>query len=126
MAADQFAQVCKADIGWRLIPGVLKDVSADISSEVRHMRLMICAALFLAGCGATMPPAVSGPVAGTSDACAASAHQDLIGRGAAASLVLPEPKRVYGPSDAVTTDFIADRLNVQLDDTDTIVAVVCG
>jgi hypothetical protein len=87
---------------------------------------MIFAGLLLAGCGATVPPAGSPPAANAPDTCNASAHQGLIGRGAAAALVLPEPKRVYGPLDAVTTDFVANRLNVQLDGTDTIVAVTCG
>jgi len=88
------------------------------------MRYVIFAGLLLAGCGATMPPAGSPPVA--ADTCNAAAHQGLIGRGAAASLALPEPKRTYGPRDPVTMDFVAERLNVQLDGTDTIIAVTCG
>jgi len=50
----------------------------------------------------------------------------LIGSDAAQALSLPEPKRLVGPSDAVTTDFLPNRLNVALDATDTIVGVTCG
>jgi|AntRauMFilla1563_2_1112583.scaffolds.fasta_scaffold05329_4 hypothetical protein len=93
------------------------------------MKYMIFAGLLVAGCGAAVPPAgsPSGPAgANAPDTCNAAAHQGLIGRGAAAGLVLPEPKRTYGPLDAVTTDFMSERLNVQLDGTDTIIAVTCG
>ena len=71
-------------------------------------------------------PQTGAPVAGAPDTCGASAYQDLLGKGAASALAVPEPKRVYGVADAVTLDYQADRINVQLDDTDTIVAVTCG
>tara|TARA_B110000977_G_scaffold181131_1_gene241526 strand:+ start:5300 stop:5443 length:144 start_codon:yes stop_codon:yes gene_type:complete len=45
---------------------------------------------------------------------------------AALSLALPEPKRLVGPNDAVTTEFNAGRLNVQLNETDNIIAITCG
>ncbi|KIN74669.1 I78 family peptidase inhibitor [Sulfitobacter guttiformis] len=92
------------------------------------MRVMIFAGLLLAGCGAvkgsgpvTAPATAAGP-----DTCNAAAHQGLVGRDAASALVLPEPKRLVGPNDAVTTDFIPTRLNVALDATDNIVAITCG
>lgn len=93
------------------------------------MKYTILAGLFLAGCGAVTTPAQQGgggTVANGPDTCNAAAHQGLIGMDAASSLALPEPKRLYGPNDAVTTDFVAGRLNVQLDDIDNIIAITCG
>ncbi len=91
------------------------------------MKYAILAGLMLAGCGGAMAP-VQGkaPAAAGPDTCGAAAYQDLLGKGAAAALAVPEPKRVYGTADAVTLDYLPDRINVQLDDTDTIVAVTCG
>lgn len=90
------------------------------------MRYTIFAAVILAGCGGAMAPTAGRAPAITADTCNAAAHQGLVGLDAASSLALPEPKRLYGPNDAVTTDFDPARLNVQLDDTDTIIAVTCG
>lgn len=90
------------------------------------MKYSILAALFVAGCGSAITPTVNGAPAGGADTCNASAHQGLIGQDAASSLALPEPKRLVGPTDAVTTDFNPARLNVQLDEIDNIVAITCG
>ena len=94
------------------------------------------AALLLAGCGGAFGPlgqpqssaqqaaqkaAQTGP-----DTCNAAAYQGMIGQDAASALALPEPKRLVGPMDAVTMDFNAQRLNVGLDDTDTITGFSCG
>ncbi|MGB5864507.1 MAG: I78 family peptidase inhibitor [Sulfitobacter sp.] len=90
------------------------------------MRFIILSGVILAGCGAPIAQ-TSGPAStGGPDICNASAHQELIGKDAAASLVLPEPKRLIGPTDVATTDFVPTRLSVQLDGTDTIVEVTCG
>ncbi|KEJ90464.1 I78 family peptidase inhibitor [Sulfitobacter donghicola] len=91
------------------------------------MKYTILAGLLLAGCGTTIgttggnAPAAKGP-----DTCDAAVHQGLIGLDAASSLALPEPKRLVGPTDAVTTDFNPARKNIQLDDTDTIIGITCG
>jgi hypothetical protein len=90
------------------------------------MKYAIFAGLLLAGCGAAVAPVATGQRANTPDTCNAAAHQGLVGRDAASSLALPEPKRLYGPNDAVTTDFNPARLNVQLDEIDNIVAITCG
>lgn len=90
------------------------------------MRYTICAALLLAGCGAAVTPTGNRTPANAPDTCNAAAHQGLVGQDAASSLALPEPKRLYGPNDAVTTDFNPARLNVQLDEIDNIVAITCG
>jgi hypothetical protein len=60
------------------------------------------------------------------EACGAENYQNLIGQDAAAALALPDPKRVYRTDEAITQDFVPTRINVQLDDTDTIFAVTCG
>ncbi|MBB3994296.1 hypothetical protein GGR95_001941 [Sulfitobacter undariae] len=90
------------------------------------MKYTIFAGLLLAGCGAAVTPTAGRAPANAPDTCNAAAHQGLIGMEAASSLALPEPKRLYGPNDAVTMDFNAARLNVQLDETDNIVAITCG
>lgn len=86
------------------------------------------AGLVLAGCGGTglSTPTAATPSANAPDTCNAAAYQSLIGQEAASSLTLPEPKRLVGPTDAVTTGFMAGRLNIQLDDTDNIIAITCG
>jgi|TARA_B110000908_G_C10222547_1_gene436128 hypothetical protein len=92
------------------------------------MKYSVLAGLLLAGCGAvtTQAPTAGGTAAAGPDTCNAAAHQGLIGMDAASSLALPEPKRLVAPNDAVTTDFNAARLNVQLNDTDNISAITCG
>ena len=91
------------------------------------MRYTILAGLLVAGCGATVAPITgNSPTKAGPDTCNAAAHQGLIGLDAASSLALPEPKRLIGPTDAVTADFNPARLNVQLDEIDNIVAISCG
>lgn len=92
------------------------------------MKYTIFAGLLLAGCGAAIAPTAGNraPAANAPDTCNAAAHQGLVGLDAASSLALPEPKRLYGPNDAVTSDFNPARLNVQLDEIDNIVAITCG
>jgi hypothetical protein len=50
---------------------------------------MILAGLLVAGCGAATQTAQTGASANAPDTCNAAAHQDLVGRDAAASLILP-------------------------------------
>lgn len=92
------------------------------------MKYAILTGLLLAGCGAvtTQAPQKAGAPAAGPDTCNAAAHQGLIGMEAASSLALPEPKRLVGLNDAVTTDFNAGRLNVQLNEIDNIIAITCG
>jgi len=100
--------------------------AVDIFSEVGQMKYTLVAGFLLAGCSsAAIPTGGSAPASGP-DTCNAAAHQGLIGLDAASSLALPEPKRLVGPTDAVTTDFNPARLNVQLNDIDNIVAITCG
>lgn len=64
------------------------------------------------------------------DACNASGYQSLIGQDETAVTqagIEPGRKaRVFGPGDAVTMDFVPDRINVELDEAGQVVRVYCG
>lgn len=79
--------------------------------------------LVLGGCGDVMPRGTGGS---ETDACNAAAYQDLVGQDAVVALALPEPKRSYRPDEMITQDYVPTRLNIVLDDTDTITAITCG
>ncbi|MCK0767230.1 I78 family peptidase inhibitor [Chromohalobacter canadensis] len=92
-------------------------------------------ALLLAGCtgGPTPDEAPSPPPMSQDDVCGADALQDYIGQHADEATVAQletdsdaERVRVIGPNQAVTMDYRADRLNVKLDDQDTIDELTCG
>ena len=87
------------------------------------MRYMIFSLAVLAGCGDVSSP---GPNIAGSDTCNASAYAGLIGQDAVTALAVPEPKREYRIGQPVTLDYLAERVNIQLDDTDVIVAITCG
>ena len=61
------------------------------------------------------------------DACGASGYQSLVGA-QLASVTLPADlgARVVGPDDVVTTDFSAERLNIEVDADGRITRVYCG
>ena len=87
------------------------------------IRLALAAApLALASCVAPLPPVLTP----APDTCNASAYQYLLGQDPAAANVLPQPKRVFHITDAVTMDHVEERLNVQIDDSGTIGAITCG
>ena len=90
------------------------------------MKYAIIALVLLAACGPMVQTASDTTAPAGPDTCGAAAQQGLIGLDAAAALILPEPKRVYRTDEAVTMDFQAERINVLLDNTDTIIAVRCG
>lgn len=79
---------------------------------------------FSAGCETSDAPlSFGGP-----DACKASALQHLIGQDSAVLQTMPleQPLRIIRPGDAVTMDFNPHRLNIDISDTDVIIAVRCG
>lgn len=86
---------------------------------------MVSLVLLLSGCGTGQAPQSTRP-SGGDGTCNAAAYQNLIGQDAVVDLSLPDPKRTYRLSDAVTMDFNPVRLNIKLDETDTIVAIDCG
>lgn len=79
----------------------------------------------LAGCGA-LPQTGSGPKSAPAEACNAGAYQAIVGMDATSALAIPEPKREYIIGTPVTGDFVPERVNIQLDDNDVIVAITCG
>lgn len=91
------------------------------------MRFIILSLLILSGCGATTSNAPRGGTTGSGqDTCNAAAYAGLIGQDAVTALAIPEPKREYRLGQPVTSDYVADRVNIKLDDTDVIVAIDCG
>lgn len=91
------------------------------------MRFMIISLLILSGCGeVSTNNAAATPRAGGPDTCNAAAYAGLIGQDAVTALAVPEPKREYRIGQPVTLDYMAERINIKLDDTDIIVAVDCG
>ena len=76
------------------------------------------AALVLAGC-------VAEP---DRNACGASGLQDLLGRDKSvlAAMTFPVGTRVIEPGTAVTEDYRADRLNIDVDASGKITGVWCG
>lgn len=83
---------------------------------------LIVAALFLAACEA---PVAEAPV---EDACGAADLQHLVGSPASAAegVGTPGSVRMIRPGDAVTMDYRADRLNIELDAGDLVDRVYCG
>lgn len=69
------------------------------------------------------PPAMENP-----DACGASGLQDLVGQPSSvlAAMTFAQPMRLLRPGMAVTMDYSAERLNIELDDKDIITRVACG
>lgn len=82
---------------------------------------LILSVLLLAACQA--------PVADTpsEDACGASALQHLVGEPVAAAegASAPGSVRIIRPNEAVTMDYRADRLNIELDARDKITRIYC-
>ena len=80
--------------------------------------------MVLAACAETLPPVP----AAAQDTCNAGNYAELIGQDATAlELVLILGKvRVIRPGDAVTMDFLTDRINFQIDANERISAITCG
>jgi len=99
---------------------------------MQHWILLAVATALLAGC----EPAPTNPLddlAGSlpsagEDTCDATRLAYLIGkpRQVAEVASLPPRSRIIGPGDAVTMDYLAERLNVSLDDRDIVIRLSCG
>lgn len=86
-------------------------------------------AALLAALAACAPGEQTAEVAAASgDACGAAGRQALVGTsvGALDSATLPENRRIIFPGQAVTRDFQAERLNVEIGADDRIARVYCG
>lgn len=68
--------------------------------------------LALTACVEPPPTAPSAPV----DACNAAGYQGLVGQSSSVlrSMMLPAGSRVINPGDAITMDYQAERLNVEI------------
>jgi hypothetical protein len=89
------------------------------------------ALLALLALGACTPPggtADGGPAAAGDDACGAAGLQTLVGTsvGTLDPATLPDPNRVIFPGQAVTMDFQAERVNVEIGPDDSVARVYCG
>jgi hypothetical protein len=85
---------------------------------------MIFSLLILAGCAdeaTNNATRVAGP-----DTCNAAAYAGLIGQDAVTALAVPEPKREYRIGQPVTSDYVAERINIKLGESDIIFAIDCG
>jgi hypothetical protein len=85
----------------------------------------------LAACTLEPPPGPpSGPLPPepAPDACGAADLQGLVGQPAAvlAAMTFPAPTRVIRPGMAVTMDYRADRLNIEVNAAELIARVTCG
>ncbi|HEX9857282.1 MAG TPA: I78 family peptidase inhibitor [Paracoccaceae bacterium] len=92
-----------------------------------HRLIVAGLALALAACtpeaeapGPGLPPA--------DDACGAAALQGLVGQPAAVleAMTFGPATRVLRPGMAVTMDYSAERLNIEVDAAETIIRVSCG
>lgn len=80
----------------------------------------------LAACTPEVPPPL--PSKPIDDECGAGALQSLVGQPAAVlqTMRFGGPVRVIRPGMAVTMDYRADRLNIEIDARETIIRVSCG
>ncbi len=85
-------------------------------------------ALMLAGCAPVGAEVPAEPVAPAADACGAAALQGLVGQPASVleTMRFAGPVRVITPGMAVTMDYSAARLNIEVDRTGAIFRVTCG
>ncbi|WP_323768918.1 I78 family peptidase inhibitor [Marinovum sp.] len=90
---------------------------------------MAVALLALAGClpeggGLAQSP---GPVPqGEAPLCAPGVYGGLVGKPEAAAAAVPAPKRILGPGQMRTMDYIPARTNIQIDEAGLISRVFCG
>jgi hypothetical protein len=88
---------------------------------------LILPLLLLAACTTEAPP-VTPPPLPPEDACGAPGLQSLVGRPASVleTMKFAQPVRIIRPGMAVTMDYRADRLNIEIDARETIIRVTCG
>ena len=94
--------------------------------SMKHTSLALVAAFTLVQACTELPTAPkTDPIIGD---CGAENFQHLIGQTYALSNMteLPQPLRVIRPGQAVTMDYSAQRMNVDLDSSDVIARIYCG
>jgi hypothetical protein len=90
------------------------------------MRRLSAAILFVLAACEPLPPGP--PPLPPPDACGAAALQGLLGQPASVlqTLRFAAPVRVIRPGMAVTMDYSAERLNIEIDAAEIIARVTCG
>ena len=83
--------------------------------------------ILLAACAVAEPAFPPVPL-GESDTCNAGQYVELVGQDATAleRVLLLGKVRVIRPDQAVTMDFMPDRINFRIDETNRIAAITCG
>lgn len=94
---------------------------------MRFSAILFALPLALMGCVPEPEPPVTNPTP-VEDACGASALQDLVGQSAKKLEVMRFAKtvRIIRPGMAVTMDYSAERLNIEINEAEVITRVSCG
>ncbi len=94
---------------------------------MRSLSIAAAALLVLSACELP-PPVTPAPDPGLEGNCGAAGIQGMVGQPVSAlgGMSFPGPVRVIRPGDAVTMDFIPNRLNVELDARERITRLFCG
>lgn len=94
---------------------------------MRFSPLLLALAVALMGCVLEPAPPVTDPLPGQ-DACGASGLQDLVGQSAKKLEVIrfAHSVRIIRPGMAVTMDYSAERLNIEVNAAEVISRVSCG
>lgn len=104
----------------------------SVQAKATAISGQLLALMLIAGCVVETqpPPPLTDPVDPplAEDACGARGLQGLVGQpeSALASLTLTAPARMIRPGMAVTMDYRAERLNIELDGQGQITRVTCG
>lgn len=97
---------------------------------MQHLKPLTAAGLLaiLGACASGGPLGTGANTGSAADACGASGFQNLVGTsvGALDPATLPEPRRIVFPDQSVTTDFVEERLNVEIGANDQVARVYCG
>ncbi len=93
-----------------------------------HLRACAAVAVLVGLAACTPADEAATSVAAGDDACGAAGLQSLVGTsvGTLDPATLPDPNRVIFPGQAVTMDFRAERVNVEIGPDDLVVRVYCG
>jgi len=96
-------------------------------ATLRSPALLLALPMLLIGCGPEPEPPVTNP-APLEDACGASGLQELVGGSAKKLEVMRFAKtvRIIRPGMAVTMDYSAERLNIEVNAAEVITRVTCG
>ena len=94
---------------------------------MRIPALLLALPIALLGCVPEPEPPVTDPMP-VEDACGANGLQDLVGQSAKKLEVMrfAKPVRIIRPGMAVTMDYSAERLNIEINEAKIISRVSCG